>query len=87
MRLSRFARATLATATGVVLVLVYIPLLVVLVNSFSTSQSLSWPPPGFTTDWWTKAFQSQGALEAVGTSVQVGIIATAIALILGTALR
>jgi len=86
MKLSRFARSTLGLATGLVLVLVYIPLLVVLVNSFSTSQSLSWPPPGFTTDWWGKAFQSQGALEAVTTSVQVGLIATVIALILGTAI-
>ena len=85
MRLSRFARTTLGAATGIVLFLVYVPLFVVLVNSFSTSQSLSWPPPGFTTDWWAKAFQSQGAMEAVGTSVQVGLIATLIALILGTA--
>lgn len=85
MQLSKLARATLGTATAVVLFLVYVPLLVVFVNSFSTSQSLSWPPPGFTLDWWGKAFTSQGALEAIGTSVQVGLIATVIALVLGTA--
>ena len=51
MRLSRLSRTTLAVVAGLILVLVYVPLFVVLVNSFSTSTSLSWPPPGFTLEW------------------------------------
>lgn len=84
MRISRGARLTLATVTCVILLAVYVPLLVVLLNSFSTSTSLSWPPPGFTLEWWGRAFQSQGALDAIGTSVMVAVISTAIALVLGT---
>ncbi|KQX07157.1 MULTISPECIES: ABC transporter permease [unclassified Leifsonia] len=84
MRLSRPARTVLGAVTAIVLVVVYVPLLVVFVNSFSTSTSLSWPPPGFTLEWWGKAFQSTGALNAVLTSVQVAIVATVIALVLGT---
>lgn len=84
MRLSTPARVILGIVTGVILLLVYLPLFVVLVNSFSTSTSLTWPPPGFTLEWWGKAFQSAGALDAVLTSVQVAIIATVIALVLGT---
>ncbi|ANJ28484.1 ABC transporter permease [Agromyces aureus] len=84
MRLSRPARVTLGVITAIILVIVYVPLFVVLVNSFSTSTSLTWPPPGFTFEWWVKAFQSAGALEAVLTSVQVAIVATIIALVLGT---
>ncbi|KQM81946.1 ABC transporter permease [Agromyces sp. Leaf222] len=84
MRLSRPARVTLGVITAIILVVVYVPLFVVLVNSFSTSTSLTWPPPGFTFEWWVKAFQSAGALEAVLTSVQVAIVATIIALVLGT---
>ena len=84
MRLTKTARATLAIATGVVLVLIYVPLLVVLINSFNSSRTMSWPPRSFTLEWWGRAFRSAGALEAVGTSVQVGIIATIAALILGT---
>ncbi|GAA1958299.1 ABC transporter permease [Agromyces allii] len=84
MRLSRPARVTLGVITAIILVVVYVPLFVVLVNSFSTSTSLTWPPPGFTFEWWVKAFQSAGALEAVLTSVQVAIISTIIALVLGT---
>jgi putative spermidine/putrescine transport system permease protein len=63
-----------------------VPLFVVLVNSFSTSTSLTWPPPGFTFEWWVKAFQSQGAMSAVLTSVQVATVATVISLVLGTLL-
>ncbi|MET0726418.1 MAG: ABC transporter permease [Leifsonia sp.] len=84
MRLSRPARVILGSVTVIILTLVYIPLFVVFVNSFSTSTSLSWPPPGFTLEWWGKAFQSTGALNAVLTSVQVAIVATAVSLVLGT---
>ena len=84
MRLSRPARWTLGTITAVILAIVYVPLLVVFVNSFSTSKNLTWPPPGFTLEWWGRAFRNAGALEAVWTSVQVALVSTAIALVLGT---
>ncbi|WP_442574222.1 ABC transporter permease [Microbacterium sp. F51-2R] len=86
MRLGKSARVTLAIVTALILVIVYVPLFVVLVNSFSTSTSLTWPPPGFTFEWWVKAFQSQGAMSAVLTSVQVATVATLISLVLGTLL-
>lgn len=84
MRLSRPARAALAAITALVLAVVYLPLLVVVVNSFSTSESLTWPPPGFTLEWWGRAATNAGALEALGTSLQVAAIATLISLVLGT---
>ena len=84
MRLSTPARVLLGTLTGLILALIYLPLLVVFVNSFSTSRNLTWPPPGFTLEWWGRAFQNQGALAALGTSVQIALAATAIALVLGT---
>jgi putative spermidine/putrescine transport system permease protein len=84
MRLSRLSQGVLGGITLVILAIIYLPLLVVFVNSFSTSESLVWPPPGFTLEWWGRAFQNQGALEAVGTSVQVALASTAIALVLGT---
>jgi putative spermidine/putrescine transport system permease protein len=86
VRLGKSARVTLAIVTALILVIVYVPLFVVLVNSFSTSTSLTWPPPGFTFEWWVKAFQSQGAMSAVLTSVQVATVATVISLVLGTLL-
>ncbi len=45
MRISLGTRVSLGVITAVILALVYVPLLVVLINSFSTSASLTWPPP------------------------------------------
>jgi putative spermidine/putrescine transport system permease protein len=84
MRLSRLSRTVLGAVTAVILLVIYLPLFVVLVNSFSTSTSLTWPPPGFTLEWWGRAFQSAGAIEAVGTSVVIALVSTVIALVLGT---
>ena len=84
MRLSRLSRGVLGGITLVILAIIYLPLLVVFVNSFSTSESLVWPPPGFTLEWWGRAFQNEGALNAIATSVQVALASTAIALVLGT---
>lgn len=84
MRLSRPARTMLAVITAIILAMIYLPLFVVLVNSFSTSESLSWPPPGFTLGWWERAIGNAGALEALGVSLQVAAVATLIALVLGT---
>jgi putative spermidine/putrescine transport system permease protein len=66
------------------LVFVYVPLAIVVLNSFNTSQLFQWPPPGYTTAWWQAAFQNQGVRDALTTSVIVALAATAIALVLGT---
>lgn len=84
MRLSKPSRLALGMITGVILTAIYLPLLVVVLNSFSTSKSLTWPPPGFTLEWWGRAFTNEGAIQATGTSLLVAVIATAIALVLGT---
>jgi putative spermidine/putrescine transport system permease protein len=72
--------------TSLTLAVIYVPILVVVLNSFSTSRTLAWPPPGFTTEWWGKAFANAGALSAISTSLIVAAASTVIALLLGTAL-
>jgi putative spermidine/putrescine transport system permease protein len=72
--------------TTLTLAVIYVPILVVVLNSFSTSRTLAWPPPGFTTEWWGKAFANAGALSAISTSLIVAAVSTLIALLLGTAL-
>ncbi|MDX6637958.1 MAG: putative spermidine/putrescine transport system permease protein, partial [Solirubrobacterales bacterium] len=43
-----------------------------------------WPPPSFTTHWFSAAFHNAAAKDALKTSVEVGLAATAVALVLGT---
>jgi putative spermidine/putrescine transport system permease protein len=84
MRLPGGLRVSLTVITAVVLVFIYIPLLLVLLNSFNTSRTFAWPPAGYTTHWWQLAWNSQGARDALWTSVRVALAATVVALLLGT---
>jgi putative spermidine/putrescine transport system permease protein len=84
MTLSRRARALLRVATMLGLAVIYLPLLVVLVNSFNTSRVFGWPPQGFTLDWWARAAGNEGARAALATSVEIALAATALALVLGS---
>jgi putative spermidine/putrescine transport system permease protein len=82
--LSHGLRRSLTAVTAVVLVIVYIPLALVLLNSFNSDNTFGWPPSGFTLHWWQLAWESQGARDALWTSVKVALAATALALVLGT---
>jgi putative spermidine/putrescine transport system permease protein len=84
MRLSRRAEALLRLFVGLGLAFIYLPLVVIGIYAFNSSKILKWPPPSLTTEWFSKAFESESAREALLTSVEVGLIATAIALLLGT---
>jgi putative spermidine/putrescine transport system permease protein len=86
MHLSGSARVTLRVVTAVVLVFVYLPLLLVVVNSFNPDRVASWPPDGFTVDWWARAWDNPGARAALWTSVKAATGATVVALVLGTLL-
>ena len=67
-----------------VLAFLYVPLVIVVLNSFNKSRTFTFPPTGFTLKWWDAAAHSEGALDALWTSVRAGLGATAIALVLGT---
>ena len=86
MNLSPRARISFGALAFIGLSFIYIPLAVVIVNSFNKSKVFSWPPREFTLLWWEKALNNDGVRKALLTSVQAGLGATLIALFLGTAL-
>ena len=86
MQLSRPARLVLRLTTYVTLAILYVPLLLVFVLSFNTERSLSWPPAGLSTQWWSSFLEVESAREALATSAKVAIIAMIVALVLGTML-
>ena len=86
MSISRGTKIVLSIFAFIAFGFIYVPLGVILINSFSTNKSLTWPPSGFTTEWWGKAVENEGVREALVTSIGVAIVATAIALVLGTLL-
>jgi len=70
----------------VVLGFIYVPLGVVAINSFNSDRTFGWPPPGLTTRWWSAALKAPGPRDALRTSVEAGLGATAIALLLASLL-
>jgi len=84
MRLSKRSRILLRLAVWVGLAFIYIPLIVIVIYAFDSSKILTWPPPGWTTHWFSQAFKNEAAREAFITSLKAGVAATAIALTLGT---
>ncbi|GAA4987300.1 putative spermidine/putrescine transport system permease protein [Nonomuraea thailandensis] len=84
MRLSRLTRLLLRLALAAGLAVIYVPLAVVLLNSVNADRTFGWPPSGLTLRWWGAAWASSGVRDALWTSVQAGLGATAIALVLGT---
>ncbi len=84
MRLSGRSLGLLRVGVGLTLAFIYLPLVVIAIYAFNASTILEWPPPGLTLDWIGEALDNSGARDAFLTSVRVGLIATAIALILGT---
>jgi putative spermidine/putrescine transport system permease protein len=83
VRLSRRSTILLRLAVGAGLAFIYVPLVVLGIYAFNSSRILEWPPPGLTCAWFPKAIEST-APDAFWTSNQVGLAATAIALVLGT---
>ena len=61
---------------GLGLAVIYVPLLVVLVNSFNTSRTFGWPPSGFTVHWWADTAGNPGARQALATSLEIAAAAT-----------
>ena len=83
MNFTRGVRVLFGSMAGLVLAFLYLPLAIIVILSFNTVSSLSWPPKGFTLRWWRLALHSTGARDALIVSLKTATGATAIALVLG----
>lgn len=84
MRLTGVPRIFLRFGVGLTLAFIYVPLVVIAIYAFSESRLLEWPPPGLTLEWFDKAFTNSGARDAFLVSLRTALLATALAIILGT---
>jgi putative spermidine/putrescine transport system permease protein len=81
---SSLVRLALRVASGAVLAFLYLPLIVVAIYAFNTSQIQAWPPAGLTIRWFGEAASNPQVIRAVINSFVAGAFATVLALILGT---
>jgi putative spermidine/putrescine transport system permease protein len=77
----------LALRIWVVLILafLFVPILIIMLYAFNTSTIQSWPLPGFTFKWFPETWNDPEVRDALLLSIKAGLIATAIALVLGSA--
>jgi putative spermidine/putrescine transport system permease protein len=84
MAISPRMKALLRFATGLTLAFIYLPLVVIALYAFNERRTQTWPIPGWTLDWFEKAWHNPGVRDALWTSLKAGLGATAIAIVLGS---
>ena len=67
-----------------ILLFLFIPILLILFYAFNTSNIETWPIPGLTTKWFVSTWNDENVRNALVVSLQAGLAATAIALVLGS---
>jgi putative spermidine/putrescine transport system permease protein len=82
---TRAVRLSLSTWTVLVVLFLWIPLVLICVYAFNSSNIQSWPIAGFSTKWFSTAWHNQEARDALVLSLKTAGLATAVALVLGTA--
>jgi putative spermidine/putrescine transport system permease protein len=81
---SRWMRALLRVGTAFTLVFIYFPLAVLALYAFNKSRVSRWPIDGLSLKWIRLALSNDGARSALRTSIKVGLMATLVALLLGS---
>jgi putative spermidine/putrescine transport system permease protein len=80
----RGTRVALGVWSALVVLFLWLPIALIILYAFNKSNVQSWPIPAYTTHWFRAAWTSE-VRTSLWLSVRVGLIATGIALVLGSA--
>jgi putative spermidine/putrescine transport system permease protein len=81
---TRATRIGLWAWASLIFLFLWIPLAIMGLYAFNSSNIQSWPIPGFTTKWFSEAWHDQEVRDALWLSLRAGLLATAVALALGS---
>ena len=82
---SSWLRGVLRVWVVLVLAFLFIPIVLIVLYAFNQSNIESWPIAGFSLHWFSVAFHDPQVRSAFLLSVRVGLVATVLALLLGSA--
>ncbi|WP_346772410.1 ABC transporter permease subunit [Chelativorans sp. AA-79] len=74
---------TVVSMGAFVIATLIVPIIVVMIISFSHASYLTFPPPSFSLRWYEKFFTDSAWIEAFTNSVMIAVISAAIAVALG----
>lgn len=81
--LDRLGVGVIVALAVIALALLLLPAVIVVIMSFDTRGYISFPPAGFTLDWYYKVFNQPVLVNAMLTSIKVGIYVTLLCIALG----
>jgi len=79
-----WTRIALRAWVVLVLLFLFIPILLILVYAFNSSNIESWPLPGLTTKWFGATWADPEVQTSMVLSLKAGLAATVLALVLGS---
>jgi putative spermidine/putrescine transport system permease protein len=82
---SRSTRIALWVWVALVLAFLYVPIVVICLYAFNSSNVQSWPIAGLTTKWFSPAIHNGDMQQALWLSLKAAALATLTALLLGSA--
>jgi putative spermidine/putrescine transport system permease protein len=82
---SKRLRTALRIWVGLVLAFLFVPIVLIVLYAFNPSNIQTWPITGFTLQWFSVAWHDPQVRGAFLLSVRVGLVATALAMLLGSA--
>ena len=80
----RLMRAAILGIAGLALLYLILPTFVIVPLSFSSKTYLSFPPPGWSLQWYLELWAQKNYLTAFSNSIKIGVVAAALATVLGT---
>jgi putative spermidine/putrescine transport system permease protein len=78
------ARWLLRAATAAVLGFLYTPILIIAMYAFNAERIQVWPIRQFSTEWFGAAWDNPSVRTALGLSIQVGLLSSLLAILLGS---
>ena len=82
---ARGTRIALGVWVALVLAFLYLPIAIICLYAFNSSNVQSWPIQGFSTKWFAPAIHNADMQQALWLSLKAAALATTVALVLGTA--
>src|SRR5205823_10152897 len=82
---TRGTRIALGVWVALVLAFLYVPIVVICLYAFNSSNVQSWPIAGLTTKWFGPAIHNPDMQQALWLSLKAAALATLFALVLGSA--
>jgi putative spermidine/putrescine transport system permease protein len=78
-------RLLLGAWSALVVAFLLAPIALIVLYAFNPSNVQSWPLDGLSTKWFSQAFRNEDMRQALWLSVRAALLATAIAMVLGSA--